>query len=515
MSQQEQMKIVKEEPSREEASSQKAAAPDPFLLVIFGASGDLTARKIIPSLFKLYLHRLLPDRYAILGCSRTKLSAGDFRKKMQKACVDLADSAPEQWRQFAERLHYQSISYDAQPAYEELSWCLKNLDQEYGTGWHRIFYLAVPPSLLPQITKMIGRAQLAAEQEEKAWSRIVVEKPFGRDLGSALELDRILHQSFAEHQIFRIDHYLAKEPVQNILMFRFANTIFEPVWNRSHIDYVGILSTERLGVEHRAGYYEQAGVLRDMFQNHMMQLLALAAMEPPSAFDADRIRDEKVKVFQALKSMSPENQGKNLILGQYGAGRIDGQEVAAYRDEPKVDAESIMPTFAIMRVFIDNWRWQGVPFFLASGKRLASKQTRLVVQFKKVPHSMFAKFADRRIAANRLALDIYPDEEIKLTFETKIPGPRVNLRTVTMQFNYHGEKGQELDAYEKVLLDVMAGEKMLFWRKDGVERCWTFLTPILEESESCKDRSCRLHFYESGSWGPKAAREWMGRIIND
>jgi glucose-6-phosphate 1-dehydrogenase len=332
----------------------------------------------------------------------------------------------------------------------------------------------------------------------------VVEKPFGRDLNTAIELDRSIYEYFSEHQIFRIDHYLAKETVQNVLMFRFANAIFEPIWNRRYVDQVEITAVETLGVEHRAGYYEQSGVLRDMFQNHMMQLLALTAMEPPSAFEDDRVRDERVKVFRALRPFEVDRLQDRLVLGQYDAGTIDGQIVPAYRDEPGVDPQSLTPTFARMKVFIDNWRWQGVPFYLTSGKRLAQKITQISIQFKQVPHSLFRNVLGPGIAANHLTLGIYPDEKITMTFQTKLPGARVCLRSVTMDFHYYqGSQHPVLDAYEKVLLDCMLGDHMLFWRQDAVELCWSFLTPILAECEACSDRQSMLHSYPAGSFGPE------------
>jgi glucose-6-phosphate 1-dehydrogenase len=288
-------------------------------------------------------------------------------------------------------------------------------------------------------------------------------------------------------------------------MFRFANSLFEPIWNRRYVDYVSIMATETLGVEHRAGYYEHAGVLRDMFQNHMMQLLALTAMEPPSRFEADLVRDEKGKVFQALRPFAVGNIRDYLVLGQYGAGKINGNSAPAYRAEPGVNQQSLTPTFAMMKVFLDNWRWQGVPFYLTSGKRLAEKITEIAIQFKPVPHSMFRRTLGKAIIANRLSLGIYPDEKITLTFQTKNPGAVVCLRSVTMDFRYEQNySGPVLDAYEKVLIDCMLGDQMLFWRQDGVERTWSFLTPILNECETCDDRTNMLHFYESGSTGPKA-----------
>jgi glucose-6-phosphate 1-dehydrogenase len=291
-------------------------------------------------------------------------------------------------------------------------------------------------------------------------------------------------------------------------MFRFANWIFEPIWNRSHIDHVSITAAESLGVEHRAGYYEEAGVLRDMFQNHMMQLLALTAMEPPSRFKADRVRDEKVKVFRALRPFSNENSKESIVLGQYGPGRIDGQKVPGYREEPGVRPDSLTPTFALLRAFIDNWRWKGVPFYVMSGKRLAKKLTEISIQFREVPHAMFSPVLGDHITANRLVLGIYPEEEITLTFQTKYPGAKVCLRSVTMDFLYHQNyAGPILDAYEKVLIDCMIGDQMLFWRQDAVELCWSFLDPILKECESCGDRAEMLLPYEAGSWGPEAVQE--------
>jgi glucose-6-phosphate 1-dehydrogenase len=355
---------------------------------------------------------------------------------------------------------------------------------------------------------MIGRAGLSAEnQNGNGWSRIVIEKPFGTNLKTARDLDQSLHLHYKEHQIYRIDHYLAKETVQNLLMFRFANSLFEPIWNRRYIDYVRITATETLGVEHRAGYYEQSGILRDMFQNHMMQLLALTAMEPPARFEADIVRDETVKVFRALRPFPVANIQEHLTLGQYAAGSVKGQPVQAYRQEPGVNAASLTPTFAMMKVFLDNWRWQGVPFYLTSGKRLAKKITEIAIQFKTVPHSMFRHTLGEAIIANRLTMGIYPDEKIKLTFQTKNPGAAMCLRTVTMDFEYHQNyAGPVLDAYEKVLIDCMLGDQMLFWRQDGIEKSWSFLTPVLNECETCGNQAGRLHFYEAGSHGPAAVQ---------
>lgn len=479
--------------------------PDPCIIVIVGASGDLTARKIVPSLFSLYLNGELPDPFVILGCGRSSLSDNEFRDKMEEACLRSRSVNASEWRRFSEYLFYRSIEYGDLSSYRALSETIENLNKQYGIGGNKVFYFAIPPSLYESNSEMLGEAGLSTEGKKgNGWSRIVVEKPFGRDLTTAMNLDRTLHKYFREHQVFRIDHYLAKETVQNILTFRFANAIFEPLWNRNYIDHVNIITAETLGVEHRAGYYEQAGVLRDMFQNHMMQLLALTAMEPPSLFEADRVRDEKVKVYRSLRPFQVENQQDYLVVGQYGAGSIGGKRVPAYRDEPGVSPDSLTPTFAMMKVFLDNWRWKGVPFYLTSGKRLAKKRTEINIQFKEVPHSMFRQTLKDDIIANQLILGIYPDEKISLTFQTKSPGARMSLRSVTMDFNYHqDDSGPVMDAYEKVLLDCMLGDHMLFWRQDGVELCWSFLSPILEVCETCGDRSEMLLPYNSGSWGPK------------
>ena len=424
---------------------------EPCTLVILGASGDLTARKLVPSLFNLHLNNRLPAPFVIVGCSRTRMGDDEFRNRMKAALGESGRVDQEKWEAFAGFLFYRPIEYDDLPSYVHLAEHLRALDIKHGTRGNRIFYLAIPPTLYETTAHVLGRAGLSEEGKDgSGWSRIVVEKPFGRDLETAIALDRVLHQYFQEHQLFRIDHYLAKETVQNILMFRFANTLFGPLWNRGYIDCVSITAAETLGVEHRAGYYEQSGVLRDMFQNHMMQLLALTAMEPPSLFEADRVRDEKVKLYRALRSFSMANLEKYLVLGQYGPGTIGGKAVPAYRDEPGVSPKSLTPTFAMMKIYVDNWRWQGVPFYMSSGKRLAEKLTEIVIQFKEVPHSMFRDALGEPISANRLILGIYPEEKITLTFQTKNPGAQFCLRSVTMDFHYlQGSEGPALDAFEK------------------------------------------------------------------
>ncbi len=476
--------------------------PDPCALVIVGASGDLTGRKIVPALYELYCNDGLPDPCFIVGCARTAMDDSGFREKMKQAIDRHKTLTEAEWAGFARLLHYRPIAYDSSASFSALAESIGEMEKAYGTDGNRLFYLAIPPSLYETTAKMLGESGLSREQGAN-WTRIVVEKPFGRDLESAMALDRALHEHWKEHQIFRIDHYLAKETVQNILMFRFANAIFEPIWDRRYIQSVYITAAESLGVEHRAGYYEQAGVLRDMFQNHMMQLLSLIAMEPPAQFEDDRVRDEKVKIYRSLRSFPLNDLSGYLMLGQYGTGEVGGARVPAYRAEPGVNPRSLVPTFARLKIFVDNWRWQGVPFFLTSGKRLAEKRTEIVIQFREIPHSMFRRILGEGISANRLVLGIYPEEKIQLTFQTKNPGAKVCLRTVTMDFHYSQDyKGPVLEAYEKVLLDCMLGDHMLFWRQDGVELCWSFLTPVLEACETCGDRAERLFFYEAGSWGP-------------
>jgi glucose-6-phosphate 1-dehydrogenase len=480
---------------------------DPCVLVIFGASGDLAERKLIPALFHLYRYGGLPDPVRIVGCARTRMDDATFRNRLRTALASGAALNEAEWQRFASLVHYRPIDYGNPEGFEDLASYLRELDAQSKTLGNRIFYLAIPPVLYETVARRIGQAGLAQEGENrKRWARMVVEKPFGRDLDTAMALDRSLQESFREQQIFRIDHYLAKETVQNVLILRFANAIFEPIWNRRYIDHVNIIAAETLGVEHRAGYYEEAGILRDMFQNHMMQLLALTAMEPPPRFETDLVMDEKTKVFRSLRPFPVQKLTDYLTLGQYTSGTIDGKRVPGYRDEPGVLPDSLTPTFAAMKVHIDNWRWQGVPFHLTSGKRMGRKATEINIQFREVPHSIFRNLLGEKIHANRLTLGIYPEEKISLVFQTKNPGATLRLRSVAMDFLYsQNYSGPVLDAYEKVLIDCIRGDRMLFWRQDGVELSWSFLSPILERCEECEGRGRMLHPYEAGSMGPDAA----------
>lgn len=487
---------------------------DPCIIIIFGASGDLTTRKLMPALFRMWVNNSLPDPVAIVGCARTKFSRSEFLARIKKECLTCATVTESQWNDFSSLLYYFQVEYDSLTSYIQLNTFLKDLEAEKGTQGNKLFDLAVPPHLYSIIAGNIGQAGLAKQHTgNNGWCRLVVEKPFGSDLATSRELDKNLHKHFTEQQIFRIDHYLAKETVQNILMLRFANAIFEPLWNRSYIDYVGIIAAEQIGIENRAGYYENSGVIRDMFQNHMLQLLSLIAMEPPSHFEAERVRDEKLKLFRAIRPFT--DKVGDVILGQYGSGTIGSEAVPGYLEENGVAPNSLTPTFALLRFSIENWRWQGVPFYLVSGKRMRRKETRIVIQFKEVPHSLFRDVLKESITANRLVLSIYPEEGITLSFQTKNPGARVCLRTMKMDFSYQESyKDVSLEAYEKVLLDCILGDHMLFWRQDGVEEAWSLLTPLLHACERCENRAQKLHTYTAGSWGPDAAAGIIEKIIS-
>ena len=483
--------------------------PEPCIITIFGASGDLCRRKLLPSLYDLFYHHGLENKFAVVGCARTPYDDEKFRELMLQAVTE-AGMPTDRWPEFAARLYYQPVTYDQPETFRDLDRRLAGIDNQTGSCGNCLFNLAIPPTLYETVAASLTAAGMSRQHEYgRGWVRLVVEKPFGSDLQSARRLNEALGQGFEESQVFRIDHYLAKDTVQNLMLFRFANAVFEPLWDRKYIDFVSITAAETLGVEHRAGYYEKAGVLRDMFQNHMMQLLALVAAEAPPSLEADRVRDERAKLFRCLRPLPADELDSFMVLGQYRAGRIKDRDVAGYRDEPGVDAHSPTPTFAAMKVFVDNWRWQGVPFYICSGKRLARKLTSIDIQFKEVPHSLFREVLGEHITSNRLTLGIQPEELITLSLQTKTAGPKLCLRTVDMGFDFHEGAVLAHDAYEKVLMDAMTGDQMLFWRQDGVELCWQWLDPVLKACETCSERDRRLRPYAAGSWGPAGAEAFM------
>jgi glucose-6-phosphate 1-dehydrogenase len=482
--------------------------PQPTGLIIFGASGDLTKRKLLPSLFRLFRHGMMPEHFFILGTSRINFTTEQFRSAMHDA---VRDSAPEEfdqagWDDFALHVYYSTFDYDDLSSYTtDLIEILPRLEEKHQTRGNRVFYLAIPPQVFEPVIHNLGTAGL--NREDLGCSHIVIEKPFGRDLASARKLNQLVHTYYRESQIFRIDHYLAKETVQNILMFRFANSIFEPLWNRRYLDHVQITASETLGVEHRAGYYEQAGIIRDMFQNHMYQLLCLTAMEPPAQFIADRVQDEKAKVIRSLRRILPDRMEDHIALGQYGPGNIMGRPVPGYSNEEGISRSSQTPTYAAMKVFVDNWRWHDVPFYLRSGKRLANRKTEISIHFKEVPFSMFPDSISGPIEPNTLVMRIQPGEGLSLTFQTKQPGTKVCLEPVEMTYSY--PRGVLLEAYEWVLLDCMLGDHMLFMREDSVELAWSSLTPLLESLEA--GEGVPIPVYPAGSEGPDGARRMMER----
>jgi len=468
-------------------------------IIIFGASGDLTRRKLVPSLATLAEANLLPKNFFVLGAGRTRMTDEQFQQTVQQAASRAKIPAD-----FPRHFFYVHGEYSDPELYIDMTRRLKELEREFNVNGSRLYYLSTPPSLYETISARLGAAGMAQPGSSDAWVRLVVEKPFGRDSATARQLNRSLHRFFQENQIYRIDHYLGKETVQNVLMFRFANAIYEPVWNEKYISRIEITAAEADGVGHRAGYYEQAGVLRDMFQNHLFQLLSLVAMEPPCCFEADAIRTEKRKVIASLKPVTELNMAQSVVRGQYDAGTVNGNRVPGYRQEKYVSPASFRETYAAMRLEIDNWRWQGVPIYLRSGKRLGRRVTEVDIEFKHVPSSIFKPLLAEQLGANTLRFRIQPNEGISLSFEAKHPGPKLCMSTVTMLFDYHEAFGSEPpEAYTRLFLDVMLGDQTLFARQDWVETSWTFLDPVLKKWE--EDREKGLHFYPAGGWGPHEA----------
>jgi glucose-6-phosphate 1-dehydrogenase len=479
--------------------------PDiPIGLVIFGATGDLTARRLVPALYQLALDDQLPDELHIIGFARRDWSDAHFRQQMAAAVQEHARSQPVDetiLKRLLDCMHYVVGDFNDQDAYQHLDTLLDELKAD-----NRLFYMATPPWAFPIIIEAIGEAELA--HCPQGWTRVVIEKPFGRDLESAQELDKAAHKVFAEDQIYRIDHYLGKETVQNILVFRFANGIFEPLWNRRYIDSVQITMAETIGVGDRAGYYEDAGVIRDIFQNHLLQLLALTAMEAPVTFDAQSVRDEKVKVLKALHLLTGEKAIRQTLRAQYAAGELDGEQVRGYLELDDVAKGSTTETLMATKLYIDNWRWAGVPFFLRSGKRLARRVTEIAVQYKQVPLSLFGAKNMAGEAPNRLVLNIQPEEGITLDFGAKVPGPEDAIRGVHMDFSYAEAFGADTpEAYERLLMDCMNGDATLFTRSDEVQAAWAFVDGITAAWQQAGDK--QLPQYAPGSWGPPAMDEFI------
>jgi glucose-6-phosphate 1-dehydrogenase len=486
--------------------------PSPAAIVIFGATGDLTQRKLVPALYSLATQQLLAPETAVVGVARSELSDDVFRERMRTA-VETHGRVPldeDIWDGFAHRLSYVAAPFDEPNGYARLRTHLETLDAELGTRGNRLFYLATAPEFFPVIAENLGGAGLAEEPDDgERFARLVVEKPFGMDLASARELNARLNAVFRERQVYRIDHYLGKETVQNLLVLRFGNAIFEPLWNRRYIDHVQITVAEDLGVGTRGGYYDQSGAQRDIVQNHMMQLLSIVAMEPPARFESREVRDEKVKVLRAVPCFDEETARRDAVRGQYGPGWIAGEPVPGYREEHGVDPNSTTETFVAMRLEVDNWRWAGTPFYLRTGKRLPRRATEVAIQFKAVPHLPFASTAVETLEPNLLLLRIQPDEGASLRFLAKVPGPQIDLRVVSMDFAYGSAfLRPSPEAYERLLLDALLGDSTLFTRWDEVERAWEILDPLIHHWESTADD---LHEYPAGTWGPPAADQVLER----
>ncbi len=477
----------------------------PTLFVIFGAQGDLTKRKLIPALYNLAASGHLPQEFAILGVDGISMNTADFRLKISRDLQELSthpiDSTIKEW--VLDRLFYLTGDFRDSRTYDDLQTTLSELDKQYGTRQNFLYYLATAPTFFGEIVEQLGAKSLVTHTQEYC-RRIIIEKPFGHDLASAQSLNRTLQNVLDERQIYRIDHYLGKETVQNILVFRFANGIFEPIWNRQYIDHVQITVAETLGVEHRGMYYDQAGALRDMVPNHLLQILAFVAMEPPNAFDAEAVRNEKAKLLRAIQPMNPIDVLQSTVAGQYEAGSINGNQVVPYRTEANVSPDSLRETYTAMTLFIESWRWEGVPFYLRTGKRLNKRVTEVVIQFKSAPLMLFRKTPVDQLSPNVLVIRIQPDEGISLSFGAKIPGPQVQVGNVDMDFHYAKYFGDAPSTgYETLLHDVMAGDATLFQRSDNVELGWSVVDPILKVWDSLGTHA--IHPYAAGSWGPAQA----------
>ena len=477
--------------------------PDPCALVIFGASGDLTHKKLMPALYALMLRRLLPPRFAIVGVARTEEDDDGFREDMKQAVQKHARDEFRQdvWDELAANMHYVATDFADETGEHALGDLLSRLDEERDLGGNRVYYLAVPPPAFPTIVRAVGK-----QRTDKGWTRLIVEKPFGHDRQSATELTALLREEeFAENEIFRIDHYLGKETVQNMLALRFANGIFEPIWNRQFIDHVQITVAESIGIEGRAGYYEAAGAIRDIFQNHLLQLLALTAMEPPIDFTSESVRNEKVKELRALHTPGP----KSVVRGQYGRGFIEGEEVPAYREEKGVAPDSMTETFVAAKLYVDNWRWADTPFYVRMGKRLARRETTIAIQFKRAPHPPFEETSATELRPNVLLVHVQPNEGVSLAIGAKVPGQGMTIRTVHMDFLYGGAFRTAMpEAYERLILDTLLGDATLFTRVDEIDEQWLLVDAIIAAWQ--RDRP-GFPNYASGTWGPPSADDLLRR----
>ncbi len=505
------MVMLAENPLRRGLSRERT--PDPCILVQFGASGDLAARKLIPAYYRLFLKRRLPPEFTLVGVARRDWSHEEFRTKMRKAMEEFApkDLGPAAaWEDFASRLYFSRLDIGNPEDYQKLDQLLKDLDRERATRGNRIFYLAVSPTFYAEAVQQLGAAGMVKDPRQ---SKVVIEKPFGHDLSTAQELNRVVRGVCAEEQLYRIDHYLGKETVQNLLVFRFANIIFEPIWNRNYIDHVQITVAEAVGVEDRAGYYETSGALRDMVQNHLMQVYCLTAMEPPVSLAGDGVRNEKTKVLQATRLANTRDINTAAIRAQYASGWMAGKQVPGYKEEPNVSPTSTTPSFVALKLECDSWRWKGVPFYLRTGKRLPKKAAEVAIHFRQAPLVLFQSAA-QEVSPNVLVMRLQPQEGISIRFESKIPGTALRTRSVDMDFRYGTTFGSESpEAYERLMLDCLLGDQTLFTRSDEVEAAWRVITPVLTawESESNGSVPPPVHTYEAGTWGPLAAEEMLAR----
>jgi glucose-6-phosphate 1-dehydrogenase len=486
--------------------------PDPFIFVLFGATGDLSHRKVVPALYQLWRSNLLPHEYQLVCIGRRPYDDTSFREEIHGSLEKFSRVQPidpDVWEEFGKRMSYFRLDFDDAPAFDRLQQHLAELDQEHQTRGNMLFYLATQESAFPEIVQQLGRVGLDHEHHTGGWRRIVIEKPFGRDLDSAIRLNREVGKVFREPQVFRIDHYLGKETVRNLLVFRFGNGIFEPLWNRRYVDHVQITMAESIGIEDRGAFYEETGAIRDVMQNHLLQLLTLVAMEPPATFEAEALRDEKVKVLRAIPALTQHEVARNVVRGQYGPGWVGAGQVAGYRQEPGVDGESETETFVAAKFAIDDWRWGGVPFYLRTGKRLAKRATEIAIQFKSVPHRLFLE-ASSEPDPNLLAMRIQPDEGILLRFVAKVPGLGVDIRAVNMDFTYGSAFTVDSpDAYETLILDALLGDGSLFTRADEVEQAWSIVTPIINAWLDMP--APEFPNYAAGSWGPEAADHLIER----